>query len=301
MSIFTGSGVAVCTPFDEGGAFNYGAYEKLIRDLIEGGSDAIVTCGTTGEVSTLYFDEHVEVARAAVEIVKKATEGKRKVPVVSGAGGNDTRHCAELGRELVRAGVDACMYVTPYYNKTSQRGLVEHYSRLASEVDAPIIIYNIQMRTGMNMEPATFKKLSSIENIAAVKEASGNIVQVAEIAELCGDSLDIYSGNDDYVLPILSLGGKGVISTVANIMPDKIHELVQKFFDGDIKGSREIQLGILPLVRAIFKDVNPMPIKAALNIMGYEMGRCRMPLTTVDEKLAEELKKQLTDYNLINR
>jgi 4-hydroxy-tetrahydrodipicolinate synthase len=190
------------------------------------------------------------------------------------------------------------MYVTPYYNKTSQKGLVAHYKKLAFEVELPLIIYNIQGRTGLNMLPKTFRELAGVENIAAVKEASGNIVQVAEIAELCGDMLDIYSGNDDYVVPILSLGGKGVISTAGKIIPRAVHEMVQKFLDGDVAGSRRIQLDILPLVRSLFNDVNPMPVKAALNLLGFAMGACRMPLTTLDNGVLEELKKQMTAFGL---
>ncbi|MCL2707698.1 MAG: 4-hydroxy-tetrahydrodipicolinate synthase [Defluviitaleaceae bacterium] len=297
MAIFTGSGTALCTPFDEKNEFNYEAYEKLIKFQLDSGTDAIVSCGTTGETSTLYTDEHIEVVRAAAEITKKHMGGRR-VPVIAGAGGNDTRHCVELGRECVRAGADACMYVTPYYNKTTQRGLVEHFTKVASQVDAPIILYNIQVRTGMNMEPKTFAELSKIDSIVAVKEASGNIVQVAEIAELCGERIDIYSGNDDYVLPILSLGGRGVISTAANIIPGEMHELVQKFMDGDVEGSRRMQLGILALVRAIFAEVNPMPIKAALNLLGFGVGPCRMPLTSVEDNTLYELKRRMAEYGL---
>lgn len=299
MSIFTGSGTAVCTPFHGSATFHYEAYEKLIRFQIEHGTDAIVTCGTTGESPTLEDHEHTEVVRAAVEIAKKASPSGKKIPVIAGAGGNNTQHCVDLGRELVRAGVDACMFVTPYYNKTSQKGLIEHYTKLAAAVDAPIVIYNVPSRTGLNILPKTLYELSKIENIAAVKEASGNIVQVAEIAELCGDKLDIYAGNDDYILPILSLGGKGVISTAANIIPAQMHDLVQQFMDGSVVNSRRIQLEILGLVRALFADVNPIPVKTALNLMGFNMGECRAPLTTPDDALVAQLKREMAAFSLL--
>jgi len=256
-----GSGAAVCTPFDAQGKFNAAAYEKLIQFQIENGTDAIVSCGTTGEVSTLSKDEHVEVVRTAVFAAKKAGEASgRKFPVIAGAGGNDTALCEEMGKTLAKIGVDALMYVTPYYNKTSQRGLVEHYTRLAAAVEIPIVMYNIPGRTGLNMTAKTMAVLAKLPNIKAVKEASGDFGQVAEIAERCGDELAIYSGNDDYIVPILSLGGKGVISTIANIAPKAVHEMVEKFHAGDIAGSRKIQLSILPIVRCLFADVNPVVI-----------------------------------------
>lgn len=295
MSIFIGAGTAVCTPFTSEGSFNPQAYEKLIRYQVENGADAIVACGTTGEASTLSFDEHVEVAAAAVAFTKKyAAEAGRKVPVVAGSGGNDTRHCVELGKALQKAGADALMYVAPYYNKTSQQGLVAHYSKLAASVDLPIVLYNIPARSVLNIQPKTMETLSKIENIAAVKEASGDFGQVAEIAERCGDALDLYAGNDDYIVPMMSLGGKGVISTVGNLMPQVVHDVVALYLDGDWEDSRKLQLGILGLVRAIFADVNPMPVKEALNMMGFHMGECRGPLTTISDdvraRLAQEMK-----------
>jgi 4-hydroxy-tetrahydrodipicolinate synthase len=304
MSIFIGSGAAVCTPFhesgDKKGTFNPEAYEKFIQFQVKKGTDAIVSCGTTGEVSTLAKDEHIEVVRTAVAAAKKYGKAHgRKVPVIAGAGGNDTAVCESLGKALAQAGADALMYTTPYYNKTSQKGLVEHFTRLAAAVDIPIVMYNIPVRTAMNMTPKTMAELARIPNIAAVKEASGDFGQVADIAARCGDDLDIYSGNDDYILPILSLGGKGVISTIANIAPAQVHDMVKEFLAADIVNSRRIQLSIMPLMRCLFADVNPIVVKTALNLMGYEMGPCRAPLTTPDEALVDELRQVMKDFGLL--
>jgi len=296
MSIFIGSGVALCTPFFEDGKFNPEVYQKLIRFQVENDTDAIIACGTTGEVSTLNNDEHVEVARTAVETVKA---GSRKIPVISGAGGNDTRNIIELGKKLQKVGVDGLMVVTPYYNKTSQRGLVEHFSMIAAAVDLPIILYNVPVRTSLNMLPKTLYELSKIDNIKGVKEASGDIVQIAEVIERCGDDLDVYCGNDDHVVPVLSLGGKGVISTIANIAPRQMHELIIKYFEGDVKGSAKMQLEMLGLIRALFADVNPMPVKEAVNLLGFEAGPCRRPLTNIDDGLKNELIAQMKRYGLI--
>ncbi|MCL2188107.1 MAG: 4-hydroxy-tetrahydrodipicolinate synthase [Defluviitaleaceae bacterium] len=300
MAIFRGSGTALCTPFDAAGKFNAQAYEKLIDFQGEGCADAIIACGTTGEASTLSKDEVVEVVRTAVLAAKKAGNLRgRKLPVIVGAGGNDTALCEEMGKKLVQAGADALMYVTPYYNKTSQKGLIAHYTRLASAVDVPIVLYNIPARTGLNMTPVTMETLSKIPNICAVKEASGDFGQVAEIAERCGDRLDIYSGNDDYILPVLSLGGKGVISTIANIAPAQVHDMVVFFEKGDIVNSRRMQLSILPIVRCLFADVNPIVIKAALNLMGFEVGECRAPLVPPEAELLEKLRNAMQEYGLV--
>jgi len=295
MSIFIGSGTAICTPFHEDGRFNAKAYEKLIRFQVDNGADAIITCGTTGEVSTLDNNEHIEVARTAVETVKS---GSRKIPVIAGAGGNDTRNILDLSKRLQKIGADALMLVTPYYNKTSQRGLVEHYSMIAAAVDIPIMMYNVPVRTSLNMLPKTVYELSAVENIVAIKEASGNIAQVAEIIERCGDNMDVYSGEDAMVVPLLSLGGKGVVSTIANIAPQQMHDLVMRYMDGDVKGSAKMQLEMLALVRVLFADVNPMPVKEALNIMGMNAGPCRRPLTTIDDALKNELTAQMRSYGL---
>ena len=300
MSVFIGSGVAVCTPFTADGAFNGSVYEELIRFHVERGTDAIVSCGTTGEAPTLSEDEHIDVVVTAVHAAKKyGAEFGRRLPVIAGAGGNDTAKCCDMGRKLQSAGADALMFVAPYYNKTSQKGLVAHFVKIAASVDLPIVVYNVESRTSLNIFPETMEKISKLPNIAAVKEASGDIDQIGEIIERCGERLDIYSGNDGHILPVLSLGGKGVISTVGNIAPKAVHDLIAKFSTGDIVGSRELQLGILPLVRLLFADVNPMPVKAALNLMGMRVGECRLPLTSIEDSHRDELGSEMKRYGLI--
>ncbi|MCL2527806.1 MAG: 4-hydroxy-tetrahydrodipicolinate synthase [Defluviitaleaceae bacterium] len=293
MSIFTGSGVAVCTPFNKEGKFNPEAYEKLINFQIKSGTDAIVSCGTTGESPTLSNDEHIEVVRQAVAAASK------RVPVIAGAGGNDTVKCIETGKALIQAGADALMYVTPYYNKTSQKGMVQHYTAIAKAVDAPIVVYNVPPRTGLNMLPKTLYEISKLPNIVAVKEASGDIDQIAEMIALCGGNITMLSGNDSHIVPVLSLGGKGVISTIANIAPAQVHNMVKSYLDGDHKTSLSLQLGMLPLIRQLFADVNPMPVKAALNLMGFDAGRCRLPLTTIEDSLQESLKQEMIRYGIL--
>ena len=296
MSIFIGSGVALCTPFCAGGNFDGDVYEKLIHFHAQSGTAAIVTCGTTGEVSTLTQEEHIEVVRTAVLAAKKQA---RKMPVIAGAGGNDTAQCVRMGQALKQAGADALMYVTPYYNKASQGGLLAHYQHIAANVDMPIIVYNVPSRTTVNLQPKTLAQLANLPNIQAVKEASGDISQIAEVAERCDGKLDIYVGNDDQILPTLSLGGVGVISTVANIVPTRVQGIVDAFLQGDVLESRRLQLGILPLVRLMFADVNPMPVKAALRLMGYNMGQCRLPLTDISLAHASELAQIMKAKDLV--
>ena len=298
MSIFVGSGVALCTPFDTAGEFNGTVYEKLIEFHVEKGTAAIVSCGTTGESPTLNSAEHIEVVRTAVAAAKKFGKN-RKVPVIAGAGGNDTAACIATGRALQQAGADALMYVTPYYNKTSQRGLVEHYTRIAAGVDLPIVVYNVPSRTGLNMLAKTLAEIAKIPNIQAVKEASSDISQIVEVAERCSGDIDIYVGNDDQILPTLAMGGKGVITTIGNVLPAEVQGIVDKYFAGDLEGSRALQLKILPLVRLLFADVNPMPVKAALRFMGFDVGQCRLPLVDIEPDLAIELKQMLTSYSLM--
>jgi 4-hydroxy-tetrahydrodipicolinate synthase len=267
---------------------------------VENGADAIVACGTTGEASTLSLVEHADVVRAAVATAKAAgAKAGRKVPVIAGAGGNDTSDCCALGKACREAGADALMYVAPYYNKPSQRGIIAHYTKVAAAADLPIVVYNIPGRTVINITAKTMAELCKIPNIVAVKEASGDFGQVAEMAERCGDNLTIYSGNDDYIVPILSLGGKGVISTTGNIAPQAVHDMVEKFLAGDVAGSRKLQLSILPLMRVLFADSNPVPVKAALNLMGFEMGGCRLPLAPIEDSLHERLKTEMKAFGLI--
>ncbi|MCL1843885.1 MAG: 4-hydroxy-tetrahydrodipicolinate synthase [Defluviitaleaceae bacterium] len=300
MSVFTGLGTAVCTPFSKTGEFDFLSYEKLINFQAENGADAIVACGTTGEASTLSLAEHVEVVAAAVATAKSAGEkAGRKIPVLAGAGGNDTIDCCRLGKACIKAGADALMFVAPYYNKPSQRGIAAHYAKIASEVDIPIIVYNIPGRTVINITAKTMEELSKIPNIVGVKEASGDFGQVAEIAERCGESFAIYAGNDDYIVPVLSLGGKGVISTTGNIAPQTIHDMVMKFLEGDVAGSRKLQLDVLPLIRLMFSDSSPAPVKAALNLMGFNMGECRLPLVPIEDGLLENLKAEMKKFGLI--
>jgi len=300
MSIFTGSAPAICTPFTPAGHFNYDAYEKLIHFQIENGTDALVACGTTGEAVTLSRDEQLEVVRAAVSIAKEAgAKYGRKVPVIAGAGGNDTAKCLSLGRDLAAIGADALMFATPYYNKPSQRGLLQHFTQLAAALDIPLVLYNVPSRTAVNMQAKTLAELAKLPNIVAVKEASNDIGQIAEICQLCEGQLDVYSGNDDQILPILSLGGKGVISTVANIAPRMVHDVVAKFFAGDLTESRRLQLSLIPLVRVLFADVNPTPVKAALNMLDFNMGSCRLPLTDADDTILALLRREMSALGIL--
>lgn len=287
--LFKGSGVAIVTPFNENG-INFQKLQELIEFQINEKTDAIIVCGTTGEASTMSDEEH----KAAIKFTVDKVAGR--IPVVAGTGSNDTRHCAELSKYAEDTGADGLLLVTPYYNKTTQRGLMEHYSFVARSVKLPIILYNVPSRTGLNIAPDTLKALSEVENITAIKEASGNISQVAEMAALCGDDIHIYSGNDDQIVPILSLGGKGVISVIANIAPRDTHDMVMKYLEGDIKGSMQLQLKMIDLIKSLFIEVNPIPIKEALNILGFNVGKCRLPLVDMSEKNAQLLRQSLINY-----
>lgn len=293
MALFTGSGVALITPFNDDGSINYEAYGKLINFHIENGTDAIIACGTTGEASTLTDDEQIEAIHFACEVANK------RVPVIAGAGSNHTDHGVELCKRSMRAGADALLIVTPYYNKTTQRGLVKYYSRIAASVDIPIIMYSVKSRTGLNIAPETAYELSKVDNITAIKEASGDLSQVAKIAYLCGDDLDIYSGNDDQVLPVLSLGGKGVISVLANVAPQKTHDMTAKFFAGDIVGAKKLQVEAIELIEALFCEVNPIPVKAAMNLMGMEAGGYREPLIEPSSENLDKIKTALKNYGIL--
>ncbi|HHX62950.1 MAG TPA: 4-hydroxy-tetrahydrodipicolinate synthase [Epulopiscium sp.] len=293
MAIFEGSGVAIVTPFNLDGSVNYGKLEKLIDFQIENGTDSIVICGTTGEAPTLTRDEHLECISVAVKSANK------RVPVIAGTGSNDTAYGVRLTKEAKRLGADATLQITPYYNKCTQNGLVAHFSEIAKATDLPMIIYSVASRTGLNVNADTVAKLAKIDTIVGIKEASGNITQVADIAAQCGGSFDIYSGNDDQIVPLLSLGGKGVISVVANILPKETHDIVRLFLDGDVTASRKLQLDYLGLIHLLFCEVNPIPIKAALNMMGWDVGGCRLPLTPLEDAHAVLLKTELKRLKLI--
>ncbi len=290
MAIFTGAGVAIVTPFKENREVNYEKLGELIDFQINNGTDSIIICGTTGESSTLTHEEHIECIRFAVEHTKK------RVPVIAGTGSNCTETAIFLSKEAQAAGADAVLLVTPYYNKATQKGLITHFTEIAKSIDLPVMLYNVPSRTGCNILPATVAALvNTVDNIVAMKEASGNIAQVAELAHACEGKLDIYSGCDESIVPVMSLGGLGVVSVVANIAPRQTHDIAAKFLAGDTKGSLELQLEYLPVINALFSEVNPIPVKKALNLMGFEVGPLRSPLTEMEEVhakvLAEEMKK----------
>lgn len=293
MSLFKGSGVAIVTPFTENGDINFPKLAELIEWQIEESTDAIIICGTTGEAATLSDDEHKEAIRFTVEQVNG------RIPVIAGTGSNNTAHAIEMSQFAQKAGADGLLVVTPYYNKGTQRGMILHYLAIADSVDLPIIVYNVPGRTGVNILPATISELAKHPNIQGVKEASGNIAQVVEIARLVPDDFYIYSGNDDMIVPLLSVKGDGVISVVANIAPKDTHLMVAKFHAGDLKGACELQLGMKCLVDALFKEVNPIPVKTALNLMGREVGGFRLPLCEMSEGPLENLKEQMRLYGLL--
>jgi 4-hydroxy-tetrahydrodipicolinate synthase len=292
MSLFKGSGVAIVTPFKENG-IDFKKLEELLEWHISENTDAIIICGTTGEASTMSEQERFETIKFTIDVVNK------RVPVIAGTGSNNTKAAVEMSRFADAAGADGLLVITPYYNKTTQKGCIEHFKAIASKVNIPIIIYNVPSRTGLNILPATLYELSKINNIAGVKEASSNIVQIAEIAAMCHDKLDIYSGNDDQVIPVLSLGGAGVISVAANIIPKDMHEMCRKYFDGDYKGALSMQLNMLPLIKALFAETNPIPVKTAMNLMGMDAGLLRLPLVEMSSKNFDILKNELTAYGLL--
>lgn len=292
--VFTGAAVAIITPFKEDGTVDYDTFGQIIEDQIAGSTDAIVVCGTTGESAAMPDEEHL----AVVDYCVKRVAGR--VPVIAGTGTNDTQHCINLSQGAEKLGVDALLLVTPYYNKTTQRGLIAHYTKIANSVNIPIILYNVPSRTGLNIAPETLKELSKVENIVAVKEASGNISQVAKIAQLCGDDMTIYSGNDDQIVPLLSLGGKGVISVLSNVAPKQTHDMVASYLEGDIKKACQLQLEAIELVDALFIEVNPIPVKAAMNMLGYNAGGLRMPLCEISDANKEVLRKAMVNYGILN-
>ena len=294
MPIFKGAGVAIVTPFTQDDKVNFEELGKMIDFQIAGGIDAIIICGTTGESSTLTHEEHDECIKFAVE----HTAGR--VPVIAGTGSNSTAEAIRLSTHAQNNGADALLLVTPYYNKATQKGLIQHYTAIANSVDLPIILYNVPSRTGVNILPQTAVTLAkNVKNIVAVKEASGNISQVAELAALADGCIDIYSGNDDQVVPLLSLGGVGVISVLSNVMPKLTHDMVMSYLNGDVKLSRQLQLSVMNLNKALFCEVNPIPVKEALNMMGWNAGAVRSPLCEMEPQHKELLRKELAAMKLI--
>ncbi|MEE1243649.1 4-hydroxy-tetrahydrodipicolinate synthase [Frisingicoccus sp.] len=294
MAIFTGAGVAIVTPMHENGKVNFDKLGEIIEYQIANHTDSIIITGTTGESSTLSEEEHVECIRFAVDKVAK------RIPVIAGTGSNCTETAIYLTSEAEKAGVDGALVVTPYYNKATQKGLVQHFSMIAQNTSLPIILYSVASRTGVNILPETVAEIyRGNENVVAIKEASGDISQVADIAYLTQGDMDIYSGNDDQIVPILSLGGKGVISVLSNICPQETHDIVAKFMSGDIAGSRELQLKALPLIHALFCEVNPIPVKTAMNLMGMEVGPLRLPMTPMDEANKARLLQAMKDFGVV--
>lgn len=294
MAIFKGAGVAIVTPMYEDGKVNYDKLEELLEYQIANSTDAIIICGTTGESSTLTHEEHDECIKFAVE----HTAGR--VPVIAGTGSNSTAEAIRLSTHAQNNGADALLLVTPYYNKATQKGLIQHYTAIANSVDLPIILYNVPSRTGVNILPQTAVTLAkNVKNIVAIKEASGNISQVAELAALADGCIDIYSGNDDQVVPLLSLGGVGVISVLSNVMPKLTHDMVMSYLNGDVKLSRQLQLSVMNLNKALFCEVNPIPVKEALNMMGWNAGAVRSPLCEMEPQHKELLRKELAAMKLI--
>lgn len=294
MSIFKGAGVAIVTPMKENGEVNYESFAKLIEFQIANGTDAIIVCGTTGESSTLSHEEHLDVIRYCTEKVA------HRVPVIAGTGSNSTETAVYLSTEAEKFGVDGLLLVSPYYNKATQNGLYTHFKTIAASVKIPVILYNVPSRTGCNILPETVVRLcSDVENIVGVKEASGNISQIARLAAMAKGKVDIYSGNDDHIVPVLSLGGIGVISVLSNVAPKETHDICAKFFAGDIKGSTELQLKAMDLCDALFCEVNPIPVKKALNLMGKEAGGLRLPLTEMEEANTAKLEKAMRNFGIL--
>lgn len=294
MSVFEGAGVAMITPMKANGDIDYNKMGEFIDYQIDNGTDAIIVCGTTGEAATLTEEEHLEAIRFTVSKVA------HRIPVIAGTGSNCTRTAGYLSKEAESAGVDGLLVVTPYYNKATQKGLVEHYTQVAASVDLPIIMYNVPSRTGCNILPETAVRLArDVENIVGIKEATGNISQVAKLMSLAEGCIDLYSGNDDQIVPIMSLGGKGVISVLSNVAPRQAHDIVASYLAGDVEKSCRMQLEAIELIDALFVEVNPIPVKHALNLMGKNVGPLRMPLSPMEEKNLEVLKRAMKNYGLL--
>ena len=294
MAIFKGAGVAIVTPMKENLEINYDKLDEMLEEQIAGGTDAIIICGTTGESATMTEEEHSEAIRFTVERVK------HRIPVIAGTGSNSTATAVQLSKGAMEDGADALLLVTPYYNKATQNGLIAHYTKICTEAPLPAILYNVPSRTGCSIQPKTLAHLvKNVDSIVGVKEASGNIGNVAEIMHLCDGNIDLYSGNDDQVVPLLSLGGIGVISVLSNVAPKYVHDMVMKYLDGDVKGSAKMQLDAIPLCSALFCDVNPIPVKAALNMMGKNVGSLRAPLTEMEDAHKEVLRQAMKDFGLL--
>lgn len=294
MSIFTGAGVAIVTPMNEDGSVNFDSFRNLVEEQIAGGTDCIIVCGTTGEASTLSHEEHLECIKFVVDVVNK------RIPVIAGTGSNCTSTAVYLSQEAEKYGVDGVLLVTPYYNKATQNGLVKHFVEIANSIKIPVVLYNVPSRTGCNILPETVVKIiAAARNVVAIKEASGNISQVAKLAKLTKGAIDIYSGNDDQIIPILSLGGKGVISVLSNVAPKQTHDIVAEYLNGNVEKARQLQLESLDLCDALFCEVNPIPVKAALNLMGKNVGPLRMPLTEMEDNNKEKLQRAMKEYGIL--
>lgn len=293
MAIFTGAGVALVTPFNEDETIDYNKLDELIDYHCSNGTDSIIICGTTGESATMTEEEHMECVKFAID------RTKGRLPIIAGTGSNCTRTAIDMSKEAADYGADGLLLVTPYYNKATQNGLIAHYKAVASEAKAPIIMYSVASRTGCNIEPATVAKLvNEVDNIVAIKEASGNISQVVKIAELCDGNVDIYSGNDDQIVPLMSLGAKGVISVLSNVAPKETHDICELFMKGDIEASRKLQFRALPLIEQLFSEVNPIPVKKAMQLMGMDCGPLRMPMTELSPEHTENLAKAMREFGI---
>lgn len=294
MAIFEGAGVALITPFDHKGEVNFPKVTELIEEQIAGGTDAIISCGTTGESSTMSHEEHIEVIRYTCKVVNG------RIPVIAGTGSNCTKEAIHLSKEAQKAGADGLLLVTPYYNKATQNGLIAHYKAIAESVDIPILLYHIPGRTGVTMKPETIVTLCrEVPNIVGVKEASGNFSSIATMMHLADGCVDLYSGNDDQIVPLLAMGGKGVISVLSNVAPRQAHDICQSFFDGDVKRSLKLQLEAVPLISQLFCEVNPIPVKAAMNLMGKEVGPLRLPLTEMEAANQKNLAAAMKEYGIL--
>ncbi len=293
MAIFTGAGVAIVTPFNEDGSINYDKLDELIDYHCEKKTDSIIICGTTGESATMTEEEHMECVKFTID------RAKGRIPIIAGTGSNCTRTAIDMSKEAAEYGADGLLLVTPYYNKATQNGLIAHFTAVAKEAKAPIIMYSVASRTGCNIEPATVAELvKNVDNIVGIKEASGNISQIAKIMSMTDGNIDLYSGNDDQIVPILSLGGKGVISVLSNVAPDETHDICEMFFHGDVKGSAALQLKAIPLVEKLFCEVNPIPVKKAMQLMGVDCGPLRMPLTEISPEHEKALAQAMKDFGI---